>query len=168
MKKGFTLIEVLVSISLFAIIMVIVSALFVQSLDLQRRAFNIQQAEENASYILEAMIKEIRVAQMDPSVADNDCSGAPAASLTIIHPDHGVITFALSGTDVIRTVAGVSTTLNSNTVQFKSLGFCILGTASGDGKQPRITIITDVMSAKTRQQAEIRTQTTISLRAISN
>lgn len=139
---------------------------FVSSLDLQRRAFNIQQAEENASFILESMAKEIRVGQI--TGPDTVCPATPAATLSIVHPVNGNITYSLSGNAIHRNVNGTDSVMSSNTVQFTRLQFCISGTGVDDQKQPRVTIIASLRSAKTKQQATIDIQTTLSQRFLSN
>lgn len=165
-SAGFTLVEILTSVLIFSIIVTIFSAVFLSSSRLQKKAFNIQQAEENASYILESMAKEIRVGQIYGP--DTDCPSSPAGNLVIDHPVNGHIIYSLQGTSVQRTVNGTVTTISSNTVDFTRLQFCILGTATKDGKQPRVTILAGIKSKKTQQQASIDVQTTVSQRFLSD
>ena len=167
-EKGFTLVELLVAILLVSIIMTIGASVFVQALDLQRRAFNIQQAEENASFVLEAMAKEIRVGVVTVPVSDSDCPATPSATLTITHPVNGTVSYSLVDTDIHRIVNGVDTVMNSNSVQFVRLSFCVTGVGVGDSKQPRITVIASVRSTATKQQITADIQTTISQRALSD
>ena len=162
----FTLIETLVVILLFSVIVVLMGGVFVSSLDLQRRALNIQQAEENVSFILELMAKEIRVSQI--TGPDTSCPAAPAATLSVVHPVNGNITYSLSSNAVHRNVNGTDSIISSNTVQFTRLQFCISGTPIDNQQQPRVTIIGSVRSAKTKQQATIDFQTTLSQRFLSN
>ncbi|MEK7616152.1 MAG: prepilin-type N-terminal cleavage/methylation domain-containing protein [Patescibacteria group bacterium] len=162
--KGFTLVELLVAMSLFGLIMIIVGSAFVYGLDLQRRAFNLQQTEENAAFVLETMIKELRVSQVSPSVSDSDCTNLPELSLSVLHPDLGAITYTLSGTDIHRN--GVAIT--SSTVAFTKLNFCISGSQPGDGRQTRITMLASMRSKKTKQQSLIDIQTSVSPRSIND
>ena len=170
MKKGFTLVEVLISIFIFSIIMIITTSMFVYSLDLQHRALNLQQAEENASFILESMTKEIRVATIDPAVSHVDCATAsPETTLSVTNEDIGTIRYYLSGTDLIREVDGASgPAMNSIAVQFTSLGFCVTGASTGDGLQPRITILATVKSARADPQAMMNIETSVSLRELTD
>ena len=165
-EAGFTLIETMVVSLLFSVIMVLMGGVFVSSLDLQRRAFNIQHAEENVSFILESMAKEIRVSQLGGP--DTVCPATPAATLSIIHPVNGNITYSLSGNAVHRNVNGTDSVISSNTVQFTRLQFCISGTPIDNQQQPRVTIIGSVKSVKTKQQTIIDFQTTLSQRFLSN
>ena len=163
-NTGFTLIETLAAIWIFSVVMVLMSGIFVTFLDLQRRAFNLQQAEENVSFVLESMAKEIRVSQI--AGPDTNCPDSPAASLNITHPVNGNITYSLSDGAIHRNVGGTDSVINSNSVQFTRLAFCISGTANDDNIQPRVTISGAVRSVKTRQQAIIDFQTTLSQRPL--
>ena len=165
-ENGFTLVEILTAFLIFSIILTIFSSVFLSSSNLQKRAFNIQQAEENASYILESMIKEIRVSKI--SGPDSNCPSSPASTLSITHPVNGNIIYSLNGTSVQRTVNGTVTTISSNTVDFTRLQFCISGTPIGDKKQPRVTILAGIKSKKTQQQASIDIQTAVSQRFLSD
>lgn len=163
---GFTLVEMLTAIFLFSILMIVVGGAFVGSLNTQRTAFNIQQAEENANFTLESMAKEIRVGQV--TSADTNCPSSPATTLSISHPVNGSIIYSLSGGAIHRNANGTDTIISSNTVQFTRLQFCILGATTGDQKQPRVTILATVKSVKTQQQSSIDFQTTLSQRFLSN
>lgn len=163
---GFSLVEIMTAFLIFSIILTVFSSVFLSSSKLQKKAFNIQQAEENANYILESMAKEIRVSKI--SGPDTNCPSSPASALSIIHPVNGNIIYSLNGTTVQRTVNGTVTTISSNTVEFTRLQFCISGTPVGDKKQPRVTISAGVRSKKTQQQASIDVQTTISQRFLSD
>ena len=169
--NGFTLIETLVSAAIFGTIMIIVGSVFVSSLSLQARAFNIQQVEENVSYVFELMTKEIRVSQIQMPFGGgpiSTCPTTPATALTVLNQFGQTVTYSLAGTNLTRRVNGFSTVLNSNTVQFLSFGICVSGAEIGDGQQPRVTIFSTVKSVKTKQAAAVKTQTTISVRILSD
>lgn len=70
-KPGFTLVEVLVSTALFAVIVVSVTSLFKLSIDTQREAMAVQNTQESLKYFLEMTAKEIRMAQRDGGVCSN-------------------------------------------------------------------------------------------------
>jgi Tfp pilus assembly protein PilV len=160
------LIEILTAFLIFSIILTIFSSVFLSSSKLQKKAFNTQQAEENANYILESMAKEIRVSQI--SGPDSNCPSSPASILSITHPVNGNIVYSLSGTSIQRTVNGTATIISSNTVDFTRLQFCISGTPVGDKKQPRVTILASIKSKKTQQQASVDIQTSVSQRFLSD
>lgn len=71
LMPGFTLVEVLVSTALFAVIVVSVTSLFKLSIDAQREAMSVQNTQESLKYFLEMTAKEIRMAQRDGGVCDD-------------------------------------------------------------------------------------------------
>jgi len=72
-KRGFTLIEVLVSVTIFAVIILAVTNIFKLSIDGQRSAMATQNVQESLKYFLEVTGKEMRMAQRNNGV----CSGMP-------------------------------------------------------------------------------------------
>jgi len=169
-NAGFTLTEILVVALIFSLIVIIFSSTFLSSSWLQKKAFNIQQVVENASYVLESMAKEIRVSKI--SGPDTNCPSSPAGSLTIDHPVNGRITYSLSGGAVHRSVkvqdSSVDSIISSDNVEFTRLQFCILGTAIGDGKQPRVIIQASITSKSAIQPSRIDIQTAVSQRFLTD
>lgn len=172
LERGFTLIEVLVALSAFSIILLIIGTVFGDVLVSQRRVLNAQKVEENLSLIMEAMTREIRVAQPTPgtgnftTISDACTAGVPAAASTLdFYNSAGQrIVYSLSGTTVYRSVDGINKPFSSNNIEFTRLQFCIRG-ISIYGKQPRVTIIASVRSqGNNNQQITEDYQTTVSLR----
>lgn len=60
LRRGFTLVEVMVSMAIFAFVMVVAVGAFIRILDLNRRAQDIQTAMNNVSFSLEMMTRELR------------------------------------------------------------------------------------------------------------
>ncbi|MFZ4631736.1 MAG: PilW family protein [Patescibacteria group bacterium] len=67
-KSAFTLIEVLISVTLFAVIILSVTSIFKLAIDGQRNAIATQNVQESLKYFLEVTAKEIRMAQKDRGV----------------------------------------------------------------------------------------------------
>lgn len=173
LSQGFTLIEMLVGMFVFSIIILLVSSMFVSGLELQRRAFNVQHVEENSTFILETMTKELRIAEITSPTVDSACPGTFDTSLTILHPEHGTITYALSGTDLTRTVKDVTGTdvtsvLNSSSITVTRLGFCVAGVEVGDNRQPRVTMVATLTTVNAHEPASADIQTTLSSRLLSD
>jgi len=61
-KKGFTLIEVMVSVVLFTVIMMSVTSIFKMAIDAQRNAIAAQNVQESLKYFFEITGKEMRMA----------------------------------------------------------------------------------------------------------
>jgi prepilin-type N-terminal cleavage/methylation domain-containing protein len=67
-EAGFTLMEVLISISLFVVIILSVTSIFKLSIDGQRSAIATQNVQESLKYFLEVTAKEMRMAQKNNGV----------------------------------------------------------------------------------------------------
>ena len=72
MKKGFTLIEILVASSVFALLVGASSGIFISSLKSQRQSLATQDVLNQTSYLMEYMSRAIRMAQKDMTGA---CTG---------------------------------------------------------------------------------------------
>lgn len=73
MKKGFTLVEILVAVTIFVIAITVVSSLFIQAIRGQRRNLAYQELLDQTSYVMEYMSRSIRMAKR----ADGVCTGDP-------------------------------------------------------------------------------------------
>lgn len=170
-NAGFTLIELIVVIALAAGVFGLAASVFVQTLKIQRRALFIQKVQENISFALESMAKEIRVSSIATANTVN-CPASPSNILSIVHPINGNIDYFLSGTDLHRRLSGsgIDTVLNSVGTQINRLGFCISGNSTNDQQQPRITILLTVSNgnANPDYNISIDMQTTVSQRLLSN
>lgn len=163
---GFTLLEMIVAISIFSIAVVVVADIFVSALNSQKAAYRVQQVEENVNYIIERMTKEIRVSELitvEPNGSGN-CPVNAATKITLKHPDNGVVSYYRQGTQAIREVNNNVTVLNSNTVDITRFKFCINGAGVTDGTQPRITFVVSIKPYGTNSEDYI--ETTVSLRKI--
>lgn len=170
-RAGFTLIELIVVISLAAGVFALAASVFVQTLKIQRRALFIQKVQENISFALESMAKEVRVSTViTPNTPG--CPGAPSPNLSITHPINGNIDYFLSGGNLHRRLsgAGIDTVLNSVGTQVSRLAFCVSGNSAGDQQQPRVTILLTVNNgnASPDYYTSIDIQTTVSQRLLSN
>jgi type II secretory pathway pseudopilin PulG len=71
-RKCFSLVEILVSISVFAVIISIVSGFFISSLKVQNSVFMRQEILSEVSYVMEYVSRAIRMATKD---TNGDCIG---------------------------------------------------------------------------------------------
>lgn len=90
MKRGFTLVEMIVSLMIFSIVVVVALAALVKIIDANKKAQTIHDAVANLSYTLEAMTREVRTGSYlycavlasgaDLSVPGNQLSSQQVAS----------------------------------------------------------------------------------------
>jgi prepilin-type N-terminal cleavage/methylation domain-containing protein len=82
-KAGFTLIELVVSITLFATIVLGAAQIFKLVISSQRSSLATQNVQESLRYFLEVISKEVRMAQRNNGV----CAAVPSAEIYAITTD---------------------------------------------------------------------------------
>jgi prepilin-type N-terminal cleavage/methylation domain-containing protein len=144
-ERGFTLVEVVVTLALFSFMMMGVGTIFVQTLRSQRRGAGALAVQENITFVLESIAREIRVSKITPG-QNADCVSVLSNSLNITHPVNGIVDYSSSSGVVYRQVGGVSTPMSSSNVYFTQLSFCVIGSGVADDTQARVAIIAKAQS----------------------
>lgn len=178
---GFTLVEMLVVITIFSILMIAIVGVFVSVLRIQRYYLASQRLLSETSYIMEYTSRFIRMAQKD---SDGTCINAG----TNYYPDSSVLSDSLEFLNYRNQChkfyrgneAGVPDmngkyfyqdinngaevlSLTSDKIEIKELNFYILG---GDDLQPRVTIYLELEAIGSNPRPNIKIQTTISQREL--
>lgn len=155
-EKGFTLVELLVGISIFIIATVTATGLITSSIQSQRKALAIQETQENLRYLLQFMAKEIRMSQV------NTLDGQ-TQTLSIDHSDFGNIVYTINNGQILRNGEPIS----SDDLQIDGW-FYISGRSEDDHKQPRVAITLTARKSgeKTEETTSIVVQTTTSQRRL--
>ncbi|MGH7175051.1 MAG: PulJ/GspJ family protein [Minisyncoccia bacterium] len=147
--KGFTLIEMLVSVALFAIVMLMVASAYLIVIASNRQAQAVANASDNLAFALETMTRSIRtgtgygcgVAGQD----DSPCGG----SFVFTDANGCAVNYFVSGSVIYESGNGVSPCPPSNepltgaAVTVSSLKFYLQGspnTSASDYLQPHVTI----------------------------
>ena len=177
-NKGFTLVELMVSVSIFIIIMVISMGSILTIIDANRKSQNLRSVMDNLNFTLEAMTRTIRFGTnyhcggTPPALSSpSDCAGGQD-SFTVLSSD-GVtqVTYKLSGTRIARSInSGTDFFLTSSDVYIDKLTFYTLGSTLYSGGsnllQPRtiIVIMGHVGVNGSTSKSSFTIQTTISQR----
>lgn len=85
MKKGFTLIEIIVALMIFSIVVVVALAALVKILDANKKAQTIQDAVVSMSFTMESMTRELRTGSAyycKKWLGDSDLNLPPSNSLS--------------------------------------------------------------------------------------
>ncbi|MEI6843419.1 MAG: type II secretion system protein [bacterium] len=173
-NKGFTLVELMVSISLFSIVMLISMGSIMTVLDSNRKSQSLRAVMDNLNFTLESMTRSIRFGEKyhcgtsGTLTNPSDCPSGDT-SLTLLAPlpsgTTGLVTYRLSAGKIVKTVGGVDMDLTSLDVTIDRLTFYVLGSASSDTYQPRVLIVVKGHSGtKTSTQTSFTLETTISQR----
>lgn len=170
--RGYTLVELLVSIAVFSIVVVINTNMFLNAISGQRKAIASQNVSDSTRYAMEIMTKEIRIGAVDSFVLNN-----PSDISFVSNSENRatqILRFVLDNRQVkfddnfngdfsdMTNARAITSTQNTNVI---SLNFDINNIA----KQPKITILMNVESKNTPQNTrdEIYLQTTISPRELN-
>jgi len=162
-QAGFTIVEVLVTSLIFSIIAMTISAIFIQIINLERRAFAVQKIQDNALLVLEEMSRDIRVSR----ITDQESLNCTATAITLTHPIKGTVVYQVSSGVVQRNIAsGGFIDISNSDVNFIRMNFCISGSLTNDNKSPRVSIITSIQNRTGKEIMRINLQTTTTSRNV--
>lgn len=102
--KGFTLIELMVSLGIFAVVGVILTEVFITSIRSSIRGEVSHTVKQNGDMALGVITRMVQNAQKITS----DCSGTTDTSMTLTNQDGGVSTFQCEKDGAILRIASVS------------------------------------------------------------
>lgn len=186
-KKGFTLIEIMVSVSLFVVVMVISMGTIVTIVDANRKSQTLRTVMDNLNFTIEAMTRTIRfgtnyhcdVTVTNPAITSpRDCAGG-ATSIVVKASNGDTVTYKLSNGRIKRDVdslIGIDSSdysLTSSDVTIDSLSFRVIGSygySGGANKlQPQVIItIGGYSGSKPTSKSSFLLQTTISQRVFDS
>jgi len=173
-NKGFTLIEILVTTTIFVSIFGIISGLFFSALKVQRKAMALQGLIKESSYVMEYMSRQLRMVKKD----DMNCTDPSEPKNYFINPDKNSVSFKNYNDECWKFYldedegrlkidrAGKIDFLTSADLNVLSFKINLLGDVNGDEAQPRITFVLKIQGngQKTEEKPTIQIQTTVSQR----
>lgn len=153
-ESGFTIVELLVAMSIFVIILTIAVGVFVSALRNQRLLTEQMAVNNNAALVLEQMAREMRTGYNFPPAI-----GACSDSITFTNSQKGDnATYALLAGGITRTEGGVTKTLTASDVVVKNLCFRVFQYSGSGAKQecspPRVLIAMEVGIKNTSSKAQ--------------
>ncbi|KKW46894.1 MAG: hypothetical protein UY97_C0002G0005 [Parcubacteria group bacterium GW2011_GWB1_57_6] len=152
---GYTLIELVVAVGLFALIMTLASGAYLVMIGVNQQSQGIATGINNLSFALETMTRAIRTGT-NYSCGGGDCTGG--TNFSVLNASGATMTYLLSGG--VITQNGVA--LTDSSVQISSLKFYASGTAGSDSQQPRVTIVVSgTVPGKAPQQFTVETGATM-------
>lgn len=160
--RGFTLVELIVSIGLLSVVIVVAMSAYLSLISLDRKARATNDLMTNLSFAVEAMRRSIRTG------TNYDCGGIGgiancvngASSFSFIDENNQTVTFLLKSDGTVGTCVNTgvctpssATTITDPRIRVSNLTFYTQGAGTGDGLQPRViftvsgTITPDTKSA---------------------
>lgn len=178
-KGGFTLVEILVSISIFSVVMLIVSSSIYSVFDSNKKSQSLRSVMDNLNLSLEAMTRTIRFGKdyhcdINAGVQSSprDCaSGANSIAITDFNGNR--VVYKLVGSRIARTINGGSdifvtgTDVTISTTTFRVLGSAPYSPSTGtfDLAQAKVIIVIDgYAGSKATSRSSFVLQTTVSQR----
>jgi len=170
-QKGFTIIELLVTLTIFSIIIGAAIGIFISALKGQRKALATQEILNQSSYTLEYIGRAIRMAKKDST---SICI-SPGSNYELTRSGKGIKfrnyqgicqEFFLEGGQLKQSKGGVIENLTSNNLEATSFYPYLIGESEADNLQPRVVISLYIKSKgqKPEEKTELKIQTTISQR----
>lgn len=182
MRKGFTLIELIIAIALFSILVGIAAGGFTSALRTQRQVAALISAQSNASLTLEQMARELRTGYLFcHDVSGNPtctCTGGAGPNSTLAcdnfidfhNSETADVNYELTNGALERSEnGGALQPITAANVSVQYLTFRLFGSAEGDHWNPRITVSMGVAPSSTDPAVSntiLNLQTTVSARAI--
>lgn len=152
--RGYTLIELIVSVGLFSLVMLMASGAYLMMISSNRNAQGITTGIDNLSFALETMTRNIRTGTgYGCPIVGVDCPNG-ASSFSFTNTKGIAVTYDLLGTMIQETTDGEPSILTDSSVNISSLKFYVFGTSSADTEQPRVTMVISGTVSVERGQTE--------------
>ncbi len=172
--KGYTLIEILVAISVFGVIVAGPTGLFVLSLRNQNMSLALGETIDNTSHAVEYMSRALRMARKDDggciSNGYNYETFDSNQTVRFLNYNGYCQEFKLDGNQIMqrKSTDDSSGNLNSGSyltaddLEITNFQFHLEGESQTDNKQPRVTIVFKIAKSSTLPSIDV--QTTVSQR----
>lgn len=180
-EKGISLVELVVAVSIFSLVMITASGIFINALKAQKMIVAKQNVADNLRYAMEFMVKEMRMAQADtvnPDLTFNDGAAVPATvkngrfskiSFKNMSSSSIVYDFDSVSNKILRNDiggAGGAQAISSDEVLITDLKFTVNNWNLTTGPAAVAPLVTILIKAKAKSGAggEIELQTSVSPR----
>lgn len=186
-KKGFTLVEMLVSVALFSSVMLIGTGALLSLIDANRKAQSLNSVMNNLNFAIESMSRNIRVGatyhceennNIPPNNIDETKDCPNGGQLFAFEPTGGDIddpddqvVYRVNGEQLEVSAKGGSPgtfiSITAPEVVIKSFSFYVDGTSIYDAMQPRVVMtIHGVAGRKEKVKTNFNLQTMVSQRVL--
>lgn len=148
-QRGYTLLEMIVSLGIFSLVMVVVTGAYLTLISLDRQARAQNQLVASLSFAVESMARNIRTGTdyaCNASAATPNCASVGGASMSFLDSQGQTITFFKKSDGTIGQCTGScsearAVSLTDPLITIQTLTFYVRGVGTGDGVQPQATFI---------------------------
>jgi prepilin-type N-terminal cleavage/methylation domain-containing protein len=164
--KGFTMVELIVAMSVFIVLLTVAVGAFVKIMRTQRGLVDRMAVNSNTGLVLEQIIREIRTGYFFCGDGTSACNINSASSIKFINHEGKSISYSLSGGAITQTIGGDSVVLTAADVLIKDLNFQVTQ-ANGSICNPwRITVKMKIASRDSETERDVKIQSTVSSRVL--
>lgn len=165
-RDGFTVVELIVGMSVFAILITVAVGAFIQAIRTQRLLTNLMEVNNNAGLVLEQLAREVRTGYLfcgDGTVA---CDNVSSPSLNFKNFEGTSVSYGLANGAITRTVGGARVALTASDVNIRNLNFIIDQKNANLCNPWRVTILMEVASRNPAVNQFVPLQSTVSSRVL--
>ncbi|MDP3996836.1 MAG: type II secretion system protein [bacterium] len=159
--RGFTLVELIVSVAIFSIVMVVSVGAILYIISANRQAQAMKAVMNNLNFTLESMARNLRMgSNYHCGLSGNlslpaNCETQSQPAVVFRSSSGGIVSYELSGTEIVRGDSNGRLSLTSEDITVETLSFFVEGAASDDNNPARI-LVTVGGKAKVGPRAETR------------
>ena len=172
-EKGFTLVELMVAVSIFAIVVTIAMGAIFTVVDANKKAQSLKSVMNNLNFALETITRTIKtgtIKSVVPTVLPDTSSNS---TIEIVAQNLDDVTYSLSDGQIMRTTINTSGTITSAItapeVKIESFKLLPLGLYPNDKMQPMIVmVVKGKVQMNAKISSEFNIQTTITQRLIDS
>lgn len=166
-QKGFTLVELLVSVAIFAIVMTISIGAILNIVDSNKKAQSLKSVMNNLNFALENMTRTIKTGTNYE--VDGQCSGN-GETISVRNSEGQFITYSYDENKLFISgdrYGNDSIAITAEEISIDYLKFYLTGGCPSDGAQPKVVVvIKGFAGVQEKTRSEFSLQTTISQRLI--
>lgn len=172
-EKGFTLVEMLVSVAIFTLVMLIATSSIFTIVASNKKAESLKSVMDNLSFALESMTRNIRTGSNYFCVdTSGNCPGGDSDFRFTSNQSNGAqIEYSLSNGQIMEYESdwgtNVAVPITASEINVTNLKFYLVG-AGKDGLQPRVLMTVIGTAGTSTSETEFNIQTTLSQRQIDS
>lgn len=149
-QRGYSLLELIVSLGIFSMVMLVVMSAYVTLISLDRKARANNQLAASLSFAVESMARSMRTGTgyaCSANTSSPNCGASGGASISFVDSQSQTITYLLKSDGSIGQCTGspctnsTAVSLTDHRIDISSLRFYVRGVGVGDNIQPRVTFV---------------------------
>ncbi len=178
MKKGFTLVEMIVAVALFAIVMVIAIGAIFTIVDANKRAQSLNSVITNLNFAVESMLRDIRTGTVyacggvfaPPTLPSTQNCTAGNSSIVFLNSESNIVQYILVGESIVKNIdiPNSSGPITAPEVHIEDLKFYVDGAVPDTtNRQPHMLVRIKGYAGINNTQSYFDIQTYVSQRSLN-